>query len=88
LQLSSKDLHYLKDELSWELLAMKKCHHYAQECQDPEIRQLLERIGKIHQQHYQILLNQLDPSSQTTMQQSSAGTQPPSPSSSWGTMQS
>nr|WP_245891468.1 hypothetical protein [Planifilum fimeticola] len=87
LQLSTKDLHYLKDELSWELLAMKKCHHYAQECQDPEIRQLLDRIGKIHQQHYQILLNQLNPSGQPTMQ-SPAGTQSTYPASCWGNMQS
>jgi hypothetical protein len=77
LQLSTKDLLYLKDELSWELLAMKKCHHYAQECQDPEIRQLLNRVGKIHQQHYQILLNQLNSAGQTTMSSSTSPT--------WGT---
>lgn len=27
--LTTKDLNYLKDEMSWELLAFKKCHHYA-----------------------------------------------------------
>lgn len=80
MQLSTKDLHYLKDELSWELLAMKKCHHYAQESHDPEIRQLLDRIGKIHQQHYQILLNQLKPTDQLTMQS------PTYTSATWGTM--
>lgn len=61
-QLSSKDLHYVKDQLSWELLAMKKCHHFAQECQDVEISQELDRVGKIHLQHYEMLLNHLNPS--------------------------
>lgn len=76
MQLSTKDLLYLKDELSWELLAMKKCHHYAQECQDPEIRDLLNRVGKIHQQHYQTLLSQLNASGQPTMQSPTGGNTP------------
>ncbi|BCU80877.1 hypothetical protein JIR001_06600 [Polycladomyces abyssicola] len=76
--LSSKDLHYLKDELSWELLAMKKCHHFAQEAQDPQVRQLIDRVGRIHQQHYEILLSQLQSEVQT------AGIQPQPPAG--GTM--
>lgn len=67
-QLSSKDLLYVKDQLSWELLAMKKCHHFAQECQDTEISQELERIGKIHQQHYETLLNHLNPNGTAPVQ--------------------
>lgn len=59
MQISSKDLNYLTDELSWELLAMKKCHHFAQECQDPQIAQTIERIGQMHQRHYETLLAQL-----------------------------
>jgi hypothetical protein len=38
---------------------MKKCHHYAQESQDPQVRQLIDRVGRIHQQHYETLLSQL-----------------------------
>lgn len=67
-QLSTKDLLYVKDQLSWELLAMKKCHHFAQECLDPEIRQELERTGKMHQSHYERLLNHLNPNSTAPMQ--------------------
>ena len=40
--ITNKDLLYLQDALSWELLASKKAHHYATECQDPQIRQQLE----------------------------------------------
>ncbi|PTX59082.1 hypothetical protein C8P63_11327 [Melghirimyces profundicolus] len=60
MQLSTKDLNYLKDEMSWELLAFKKCHHYAKECQDPQVKQLIDDIGRKHQQHYEQLLQQLN----------------------------
>ncbi|WP_054951365.1 hypothetical protein [Numidum massiliense] len=67
-QLSSKDLHYVKDQLSWELLAMKKCHHYAGECQDQEIQKQLEQVGRMHQAHYEMLLNHLNPSGTAPVQ--------------------
>jgi light-regulated signal transduction histidine kinase (bacteriophytochrome) len=54
-----KDCLYLKDQLSWELIAMKKCHHFAQECIDIEIKQALEQAGQMHQRHYQLLLKHL-----------------------------
>lgn len=56
MQITTKDLLYLSDELSWELLAMKKSHHFASECQDPEVKQLLEKTGQMHQRHYETLL--------------------------------
>lgn len=59
MSLTTKDLNYLKDELSWELLAFKKCHHYAQECQDQSIKQLIDQVGRMHQQHYEQLLTHL-----------------------------
>jgi hypothetical protein len=54
--ITSKDLAYLKDAMSWELLAMKKCHHFASHCQDPEIKNQLEGTGQMHQKHYDRLL--------------------------------
>ncbi|MFC4076101.1 hypothetical protein [Salinithrix halophila] len=60
MQLTTKDLNYLKDELSWQLLAFKKCHHYAQECQDTEVKQLIDQVGQMHQRHYQQILNHLN----------------------------
>lgn len=56
---TTKDLAYLKDSLSWELLAMKKCHHFAQECSDPQLRQALEEACRMHQRHYETLLAHL-----------------------------
>lgn len=57
--ITTKDSQYLKDQLSWELLAMKKCHHFAQECTDPGTRQLIDKAGQMHQRHYTLLLKHL-----------------------------
>lgn len=57
--ITTKDCLYLKDQLSWELIAMKKCHHFAQECTDPEIKQAIDKAGQMHLRHYQLLLKHL-----------------------------
>lgn len=57
--ISTKDHLYLKDQLSWELVAMKKCSHFAAECTDPDIGQALNEAGQMHQRHYQLLLKHL-----------------------------
>lgn len=59
--ITNKDLLYLQDALSWELLASKKAHHYAMECENNELRQQLEHVANVHQQHYQQLLEHLHP---------------------------
>ncbi|MFM9278497.1 ferritin family protein [Paenibacillus jiagnxiensis] len=57
--ITTKDHLYLKDQLSWELVAMKKCSHFAAECSDPEIAQAIEQAGQMHQRHYNLLLKHL-----------------------------
>jgi rubrerythrin len=57
--ITTKDLLYIKDVLSWELLAFKKFHHLAQQVTNPEIKQALEKAGQMHQNHYQRLLPHL-----------------------------
>lgn len=57
--LSDKELHYIKDYLSWELLAMKKCSDAANACTDPQIKQLIQQTGLKHQQHYETILSHL-----------------------------
>jgi hypothetical protein len=57
--LSDKELHYLKDYMSWELLAMKKCQHAMMSCKDPDIHNQIKEIGKTHIQHYNTLLSYL-----------------------------
>lgn len=55
--LSNKELNYLKDHLSWELLAVKKYHHYADQMEDQGLKQLAHEIGQLHQNRYQTLLD-------------------------------
>lgn len=57
--ITSKDQFYVSDMLSWNLLAMKKAHFFAQQCTDPEIMQALEQAGQMHQRHYQKILSHL-----------------------------
>lgn len=59
MQISGKDLSYLSDELSWELLAMKRCHHYSQHVQDSQLLQVINEVGQMHQRHYEELLSVL-----------------------------
>lgn len=57
--ITTKDLAYLKDALSWELLAFKKFHFLAQQAVNPQVKQVLEKAGQMHQRHYQKLLTHL-----------------------------
>lgn len=57
--ITTKDHLYITDMLSWNLLAMKKAHFYAQQCQDEEIKQALNRAGAMHKRHYEKILTQL-----------------------------
>jgi hypothetical protein len=57
--ITTKDLLYLKDALSWELNAFKKFHFFAQQATDPQIKQALDKAGQMHQRHYQKLLTHL-----------------------------
>jgi len=58
--LSTKELNYIKDFLSWELLAMKKCHDTASRCEDQEIATLIKQTGQRHLQHFEDLLVHLN----------------------------
>ncbi|MCL6517521.1 spore coat protein [Alicyclobacillus sp.] len=66
--ITTKDASYLKDQMSWLLVAAKKCAHYAKECTDPQVRQAIDRIGQMHQRHYQLLLGHLKTNNSQAMQ--------------------
>lgn len=66
--LSRKDELYVTDMLSWNLTAMKKCHFYANQCQDNDIKQALNKAGQMHQRHYEQLLQQLQPTAKQSQQ--------------------
>lgn len=57
---STKDSLYLTDMLSWNLLAMKKAHFFAEHCQDQELKTEMEKCGQMHQKHYEKILTHLN----------------------------
>jgi hypothetical protein len=65
--ITSKDILYLKDALSWELNAFKKFHFLADQATDQEIKQALDNAGRMHQDHYQRLLTHLQIDNNTAM---------------------
>jgi hypothetical protein len=58
-QITEKELLYLTDFLSWELLAIKKSNDLALQCQDQEIAGMIKQTGQKHQQHYNTILSYL-----------------------------
>ncbi|WEG13751.1 hypothetical protein PU629_05130 [Pullulanibacillus sp. KACC 23026] len=54
-----KDHLYIEDMLSWNLLTVKKANFFAQQCQDQEVKQAIQKMVTSHERHYQRLLNHL-----------------------------
>ncbi|MDP4181368.1 MAG: hypothetical protein Q8942_09775 [Bacillota bacterium] len=54
--LSTKELGYINDMLSWELLSCKKCFQYANQETNPVYRQAFFDTSKMLQQNYTHLL--------------------------------
>ena len=57
MNLSTKEVNYLKDHLSWELAGAKRCYNHGQQCQDKKLTQLMDEIGRIHQENFVDILN-------------------------------
>ncbi|PLR67132.1 MULTISPECIES: hypothetical protein [Bacillaceae] len=62
--ITTKDHLYLTDMLSWNLLAMKKAHFFASQCAEQELKMELEKVGKMHEQHYSRILTHLNSNQQ------------------------
>lgn len=54
---STKELNYINDFLSWELLSAKKCFQYGNQETNPTHKQTFLDCAMIHQQNYQNILN-------------------------------
>lgn len=52
INLSTKELNYVKDILSWELVMAKKCNQYSMQETDPKFKQIFAETGQMHQQNY------------------------------------
>ncbi|SET20498.1 hypothetical protein SAMN02745227_01340 [Anaerobranca californiensis DSM 14826] len=59
--LTQKELLYLEDALSAEQLAMAKLRFYAEQTNDPQVREECQNLANKHQQHYNKLLKHLNP---------------------------
>lgn len=57
--ISSKDLQYLSDMLSWNLLASKKMNWAAENCQLPDLKKEFQTAGQMHSKHYDEILKLL-----------------------------
>lgn len=68
--ITTKDLSYIKDALSWELDVIKKFHHFAQETQDQKVKTLITQAAQMHQKHYSMLLKHLNPNNSASKLQS------------------
>jgi hypothetical protein len=57
--LTEKDLLYMKDEMSWELVAAKKAFQYAHQTLDTDCQQLMLQVAQQHQSNMERLLQHL-----------------------------
>jgi alcohol dehydrogenase class IV len=55
--ISTKDLMYLADMFEWFFTASKKAEHFSNEAQDPEVKERLKVVAKMHANHCQTLVN-------------------------------
>ncbi|MBT2655765.1 ferritin-like domain-containing protein [Bacillus sp. ISL-18] len=65
--ITTKDLLYLKDAMSWELLTFKKFHAMAQQVQNPQFKEALDKAGQMHQNHFQRILTHLQVDNNTAL---------------------
>ncbi len=68
MSLSVKELSYIRDFLSWEILMAKKCSHYASQEVDPNFQGIFNSIGQVHQQNYERVLTYLQQIQQQSQQ--------------------
>lgn len=54
--ISTKDLSYIKDMLSWNLVMAKKSKEYLKLVGDKDVKELLKKVNEVHKSHYEILL--------------------------------
>lgn len=55
--LSTKEVNYIKDLLSWELLTTKKCFQYGSQETNPARQKIFFDAANMHEQNYLSLLN-------------------------------
>lgn len=74
--LTEKDLAYMHDIMSWELLAAKKAYQYAHQTLEPDCRQLMFQVAQQHQRNMEQIMQHLGQHVSMTIQANVAGAQP------------
>ena len=54
--ISTKDLSYIKDMLSWNLVMAKKSKEYLKLVGDKDVKELLKKVNEVHKNQYEMLL--------------------------------
>lgn len=54
--ISTKDLSYIKDMLSWNLVMAKKSKEYLKLVSDKDVKEIIKRVNEVHKSHYEILM--------------------------------
>lgn len=55
--ISTKDLSYLSDMFEWNYTAFKQINHFIEEVKDNEIKELLESIRNMHEDHLHFIVS-------------------------------
>ncbi len=50
--ISTKDLAYLSDMANWNFNAAKMCYHFANEVEDQQLKDMLLRTMKMHENNF------------------------------------
>lgn len=58
--ITHRDLAGIKEVMTLELVAAKKCRAFTKTCRLPEVQQEIDRIGKMHEEHYHRLLKYME----------------------------
>jgi len=55
--ISTKDLTYLSDMFEWNYTAFKQVNHFIGEVQNEEIKEVLERVKNMHEDHLNFIIS-------------------------------
>lgn len=55
--ISTKDLSYLSDMFEWNYDAFKQINHYIGEVKDEQIKEILESIRNMHEDHLRFIIS-------------------------------
>jgi len=55
--ISTKDLAYLSDMFEWNITALKQINHFIGEVNDSEVKETLERLRNMHEDHLHFIIS-------------------------------